>query len=83
MYFYCICLRSITLCNSLAICFLLSSRLLRNIGEFGAKIYFTDYRTANAIQLVVVIKGNFSVFFFFFVNIIKIIYHIMKEYNKK
>ena len=32
----------------------------RNNGEFGAKIYFTDLRTANTIQFFVAIKGNFS-----------------------
>ena len=30
-----------------------------------SKIYFTEQQTANAIQLFVVIKGNFSGLFFF------------------
>ena len=30
-----------------------SPRLFRNTGEFGAKKYFTDYRTANTIKLFV------------------------------
>ena len=36
------------------------SPLFRNNGEFGAKNYFTDHRTANTNQLFVVIRGNFS-----------------------
>ena len=52
-------LKSITLCKWLVICFLFLSRLFRNIEEFAAKKYFTDYRTANTIQLVVAIKGHF------------------------
>ena len=64
----CVCLESITPCNCLAVCFLPSSRLFENIGEFGAKKYFTEHRTANAIQLVVAIKENFSGLFFFWVS---------------
>ena len=54
-----------TLCNCLAISFLLLSRLFRNIGEFGAKKKFTDTRTAKTIQLVAATKGSFSGLFFF------------------
>ena len=48
--YYCICVDRITLCN----CFCSSSSRfsashIRNIGEFGAKKYFTDDWTANTI----------------------------------
>ena len=49
-------------------CFLKYKKFWRphhKIGEVGAKKYFTDHRTANKIQLVVAIKGNFSGLFFF------------------
>ena len=36
-----------------------SARLIRNIGEFGAKKYFIDHQTANTIQLFVSIKRKF------------------------
>ena len=36
---------------------------MQNIGKFGAEKYFTDHRTANAIQLFSPIK---TTFFFFF-----------------
>ena len=36
--------------------FLNSANLIRNIGEFHAKNYFTDHRTAKTIQLFVPIK---------------------------
>ena len=49
-----------SLCNCLVICSLLSLRLFWNIGEFLVKKYFADYRTANAIQLIVAIKGDYS-----------------------
>ena len=62
---FCICLQSIALCNCLVICFLLPLRLLWNIGELVAKKYFIDYRTANTIQLIVAIKGDFSGLFFY------------------
>ena len=45
--------------------FFLSLRLLWNITEFVAKKYFTDYRTANAVQLIVAIKVDFSGQFFY------------------
>ena len=45
-----------------------SPRPFRNIGEFGAKKYYTDHRTANTIQLFVVVKGSFSVPFFFWTS---------------
>ena len=40
-------------------------RLFRNIGGFGAKQYFTVYRTADKVQLVVAVKGNVSGLFFY------------------
>ena len=36
-----------------------SASFIRNIAEFGAKKYFIDHRTANAIQLFVPIKRKF------------------------
>ena len=33
--------------------------------EFAAKQYCADHRTANAIQLIAAIKGNFSGLFFY------------------
>ena len=39
-------------------------RLFWNIGEFIVKTYFTDYLTANAILLIVAIKGDFVGLFF-------------------
>ena len=42
-----------------------SAQLFWNIGELGAKSYFTHYWTTNAIQLFVAIKGNFSGLLFF------------------
>ena len=44
---------------------LYSAQLFQDIGEFEAKIYFTDHWTANTIQLFVPIKVNFSALFFF------------------
>ena len=47
----CVCVKRITLCNCLcssSSCF--SASLIRNIGEFGAKTYFTHHRTANTIH---------------------------------
>ena len=55
----------IALGNCLVICFLLLSKLFWNIGEFVAKKYSTDYRTANSIQLIVAIKGDFSSLFIY------------------
>ena len=62
---FCVCLKSKTVC----VCrFSPSSssflRLIRDIGEFGAKHYFTDHRTANQVLLFVAITGNFSGLFF-------------------
>ena len=37
-----------------------SPRLFQNIGKIGAKRYSTDHRAVKAVQLSVVIKGNFS-----------------------
>ena len=56
---YCVRLKSKTLCISLFSPSSSSRRLFRNIGEFGAKKYFSDHRTSNATQLFVAIKGNF------------------------
>ena len=50
--------------NYLSIYFLLLPSLFRNIGEFGAKTYFTDDRKTNTIPLVVVIKENFLAYSF-------------------
>ena len=49
---FCVCVKRITLCNCL--CFSSPSScdfasVIRNIGKFGAKNYFTDHRTANTI----------------------------------
>ena len=49
---FCVCVKRITLCNCL--CFSSPSScdfasVIRNIGKFGAKNYFTDHQTANAI----------------------------------
>ena len=55
----CVCLKRITLCDCLcssSCCFSPSliysifHSLIQNIGEFGAKSYFTDYQTANTIH---------------------------------
>ena len=63
---YCVCLKSITLCNCLSPSTSASlPHFFQNIGEFGAKKYFTDQRAANTIQLFVAIKGDFSGLFFF------------------
>ena len=46
-----VCAKRITLCNCLcssSCCF--SASVIRNIGEFGAKNYFTDHQTANTIH---------------------------------
>ena len=50
---FCVCVKRITLCNCL--CFSSPSScdfasVIRNIGKFGAKNYFTDHRTANRIH---------------------------------
>ena len=49
-------MKRITLCNCLcsspsSSCSRFSASLIRNIGEFGAKNYFTDHWTVNTIQL--------------------------------
>ena len=56
----CLCVKRKTLCNCLcssSSCD--SASLIQNIGEFGAKNYFTDHQTANTIQLFVHIKRKF------------------------
>ena len=69
-----------------------SANLIRNIGEFGAKKYFTDHRAANAIQLYLFLqKRNFLDLFFFrtsrsegefprgyLINIAPVCWHIIK-----
>ena len=59
----CVCVKRITLCNCLCSSSTPSSRfsasLNRNIGEFGAKNYFTDHWTPNKVQLFVTIKRKF------------------------
>ena len=48
---YCVCVKRITLCNCLcSSCSHDFANVIRNIGECGAKNYFTDHRTANAIH---------------------------------
>ena len=42
-----------------------SPGLSGNIGEFGAKKYFTDHGTGNTIKLFVDVIGNFSGLFIF------------------
>ena len=64
--FCCVCVKRITLCNclcSFSSCF--SASLIRNIGEFGAKNYFTDHRTGNTIQLFVPIERKLFWFILF------------------
>ena len=61
---YCVCLKSITLCLSPSSSSA-SVTFFQEYQEFGAKKYFIDHRTANTIQLFVIIKSNFSGLFFF------------------
>ena len=67
IFWFCIFLRLLVKHNALELpCCLFSS--LRTSGLWGKseqKKYFTDHRTGNTIQLVDVIKGNFSGLFFF------------------
>ena len=65
MQFFCVWLSRVMLCNCLVICFLFA-RLFGNIGEFGAKEYFTSPEAANTVHLVVDITGNFSEPFYSF-----------------
>ena len=53
LHIFCVCVKRQTFCNCLCSCSpsFDSASLIRNIGEFGAKNYFTDHRTANTIQL--------------------------------
>ena len=53
-------------CLRSSCCF--SATRVRNIGKLGAKIYFTDHRTANTIQLFVSMKRNLFGLFFFWTN---------------
>ena len=49
---YCVCVKRKMLCNWPCCCSSScdSTVLIRNIGKFGAKSYFTDHRTANTIH---------------------------------
>ena len=51
---FCVCLKRITLCNCLcsspSSLSRFSASAIRNIGEFGAKSYFTDHQRANTIH---------------------------------
>ena len=49
----------------LAFSFSYLPQLFWNIGQFRAKLYFTDHQIANTIQLFVVVQGNVSGLFFF------------------
>ena len=52
---FCVCVKRVTLCNYPFFFFSFFSffaSLIHNIGDFGAKKYFTHHRTANSIQLV-------------------------------
>ena len=57
---FCVCMKGKTLCDCLRFssCCDFAS-LIRNIGEFGAKNYFTGHRTSNTIKLFVPIKRKF------------------------
>ena len=57
--FNCVCVKRKTFCNCLCSSSSNSTGLIRNIGKFGAKSYFTDYRKANTIQPFVPIKEIF------------------------
>ena len=66
--YYCVCVKRVTLCNCLcSSCYCFSASFIGNIGEFGAKNYFTDHRTANTIHgfrdsfLVLKILGCYQV----------------------
>ena len=53
--FYCVCVKRITLCNCLCSSSAsspsrFSASAIRNIGEFGAKGYFTDHQRVNTIH---------------------------------
>ena len=55
---YCVCVKRKTLYDCL--CYSSeSASLIRNIGEFGARNYFTDHGTANTIHLFVPLKRKF------------------------
>ena len=59
---FCVCVKRTTLCNCLcssSASSRFSASRIRNIGEFGAKKYFSDQRTANTIQSFVPIRRNF------------------------
>ena len=67
---YCVCLKSITICNFLS-SFSSSASLsyfFLTIGEFGTGKYFADHRIANTTQLFFSIKENLSVLFNFWTS---------------
>ena len=47
---FCVCVKCRTFCNCLCSSSCFSLSLIQNIGDFGAKNYFTDHQTANAIH---------------------------------
>ena len=59
--FNCLCVKRETLCNCSSSSSCDSASLIRSIGEFEAKTYFTDHRIANTIHLFVRIKSKFFV----------------------
>ena len=61
----CVCVKRITLCNCLCSSSCFSAGLIWNIGEFGAKNYFTDYWTGNTIQWFVPIEMKLFWFILF------------------
>ena len=63
--FYWVCVKRIAHCNCRCSSFRFSASFIGNIGEFGAKEYFTDHRTANTLKLFVSIKVILSGLFFF------------------
>ena len=50
---HCVYVKRIALCNCLCSSSSSSASLIRNIGEFGGKNFFTDHWTANKIHLFV------------------------------
>ena len=67
---YCVCMKRITLCSCLCSASSpspsrFSASLIGNIGEFGAKNYFTDHWTANTIQLFLPIETKLFWFILF------------------
>ena len=61
LFIYCVCVKRVMLCNCLCSSPFsrFSARLIGDIREFGAKIYFNEHRTTNTIKLFVPIKRKF------------------------